>query len=244
MKMRMSLEQRELDTFIDNVIRKYHFDENDRKELMKVYEQLQLYISPYAAYRINQRVTGVKEIDNCQSAIVVMTLGAGIDRLSDRYTRAGELDSAYKLECIANELLLCMYKEFNTSYARFHRRYVQKYVFIGNEIPLSEVQRLIMDVYGRKSEVEEQPIIEDDSVTANEYGVLNPSKSVVFYALLSENPKTLCEGICMGCGNTNCENRMNTHIQENRFKVIEDCKEKKENTGKIFSYGYQRIFGN
>ena len=48
----------------------------------------------------------------------------------------------------------------------------------------------------------------EDDITANEYGVLTPSKSVIFYAILTENPKQICEGICGSCKNANCENRV------------------------------------
>lgn len=235
MKIRISVEQQNKEIFINSVIEKYHFDEAKEKELIGVYDQMLLGIGAYAAYRINTRVTGVKEIDNNQSAIVAMTLGAGVDRLQESYIRKEQLEKSYMLECIANELLLKMYKEFNKAYARFHRRYVMKYVFIGNDISLTDIPKLLEEIKGKKNGED------SNEIRANEYGVLFPSKSVVFYAVLSENPKAECEGICAGCENTSCQNR---YVEDN---VDYDKKTKTEEitnqTGINMNYGFQRIFG-
>lgn len=240
MRIRMSLEQKNFDDFIDTVISKYHFDEDNKKELIKVYEQMQICMSPYAIYKINQRVTGVSAIDDSQTALVAMTLGDGIDKLQDRFERSGKLDNAYMLECLSNELLLNMYKEFNNSYKRFHRRFVAKYHFIGNDIELERIPSLLEDLYGKKEDADKA--VFDDSILANEFGVLKPTKSVIFYALLSENPETVCEGICVGCGNPNCENRMREQLNNTNKKVE---KEKKVvETVATYNYGYQRIFGS
>ena len=52
----------------------------------------------------------------------------------------------------------------------------------------------------------EECVKDDFIVSANKYGVMEPTKSVVFYALLTENPNQICEGICDNCNNKNCEN--------------------------------------
>lgn len=285
MKVRMTVEQQNIEGFIDAVTEKYHFNVGDKPEILKVYEQMAVCMGPYASYRINQRVTGLRIIDDSQTAIVAMTLGVGVDRLQERYIRADMLNEAYMLDCIANELLMNMYSEFNKSYARFHRRYVQRYVFIGDEIPLTVIPGLLDEIKGkrvrtegtdRKSESEgdvsektevskddtdkadslnvkrdknaDDRLIESNEITANEYGVLIPSKSVVFYAILSENPEQACEGICTGCSNIHCENRISMGIQEGESAisdtVITDVERGLNVTKPNLNYGYQRIFGN
>lgn len=248
MKIRMSAGQQDRERFIKEIIRKYHFEPDAENDIISVYEKMQSCMRPYAVYRMNQRDTGIKDIDNRQSAIVAMTLGKEIDSLEEQLTVAGKLDEAYILECIASELLLTMYGDFNKEYAKFHRRYVERYVFIGEEIPATEVPKLLKEVKGVKEAVntcifekENEQSMEtldgeaerdktendntksnkikddnmennktgiecDDDITANEYGVLTPSKSVIFYAILTENPKQICEGICNSCKNVNCEN--------------------------------------
>lgn len=235
MKIRISVEQQNKEIFINSVIEKYHFDENKEKELIGVYDQMLLGIGAYAAYRINTHVTGVNDIDNNQAAIVAMTLGAGVDRLQESYIRKEQLEKSYMLECIANELLLKMYKEFNKAYARFHRRYVMKYVFIGNDISLTEIPKLLEEIKGKKNGED------SNEIRSNEYGVLFPSKSVVFYAVLSENPKAECEGICARCENTSCENRYVEDKEDSDEKI--KTEEIPKQTSINMNYGFQRIFG-
>lgn len=279
MKVRMMVEQQNIGGFIDSVAEKYHFNDADKAELLRVYEQMAICMGPYASYRINQRMTGLRIIDDSQTAIVAMTLGVGVDRLQERYIRADKLDEAYMLDCIANELLINMYSEFNKSYARFHRRYVQRYVFIGNEIPLTVIPGLLEEIKGKgvkaktaDEQVEKENgsmendadkanasnvkddkkagdrLVESNEITANEYGVLIPSKSVVFYAVLSENPEQACEGICIGCGNVQCENRIIAGVQEGE-SAASDAETNDSETGLDraalnLNYGFQRIFGN
>ena len=204
MKVRMAVEQLNKDAFIEQVMRKYHFSTEEKEALQQVYEKVRTYMAPYAIYRINTRMRGVPLLDAEQSALVAMTLGEGVDRLQEYYEREHALSESYMVECVANELLLQMYADFNQSYPKFHRRYVKRYVFVGEEIPLDGMQKLLAEVYGRQP----ADIGQENDITANEYGVLQPSKSVVFFALLSDNPEQRCQGICMNCGNTECENRM------------------------------------
>lgn len=239
MKIRMSAGKQDRERFIKGIINKYHFEPESESDIISVYEKMQSCMKPYAVYRMNQRDTGIKDIDSRQSAIVAMTLGKEIDSLEEQLTVAGKLDEAYILECIAAELLLTMYGDFNKEYAKFHRRYIERYVFIGEEIPATEVPKLLKEVKGGKEavntcihvekengqsaeELDEETESEktendntenekmgmecEDDITANEYGVLTPSKSVVFYAILTENPKQICEGICSSCKNVSCEN--------------------------------------
>ena len=275
MKIRISIDINELNKFIDNIICKYHFNENDKELLIEIYNKLRTVITPYAEYRINRHSTGVDIIDKGTATAVAMSLGAGVDRLQERYISEDKLSEAYMIDCISSELLLKMYREFNISYARFHRRYVDRYVFVGEQIPSTDIQQILENIRGKKNDgdMQERKKITDiaeseDSVLANEYGVLTPSKSVVFYAILSENPSTKCQGICMGCGRTDCENRFVVKKQlpeatditktvEGYINAGNDVSDKymaeaePQNTDKNkinsvieLNYGYQRIFGS
>ena len=150
MKVRMAVEQPNKDAFIEQVMRKYHFSTEEKEALQQVYEKVRIYMAPYAIYRINTRMRGVPLLDAEQSALVAMTLGEGVDRLQEYYEREHALSESYMVECVANELLLQMYADFNQSYPKFHRRYVKRYVFVGEEIPLDGMQALLMEVYGRQ----------------------------------------------------------------------------------------------
>ncbi|MBQ9233409.1 MAG: hypothetical protein IJ167_05155 [Lachnospiraceae bacterium] len=243
MRIRMNINQPNPERFIEQVMEKYHFSTNEKQELADIYNKIMECIKPYAAYRINRRVTGIKQIDDSQAAIVSMRLGIGLDELKDDYTKKGEIDKAYMLDCITNELLMKMYVEFNNMYAKYHRRYVKRYVFIGDEISTEKIPELLQEIKETDKALQNKKTddeINDDlmlyneeigtmelsgsdlgkksdkEITANKYGVLTPAKSVVFYAILTENPAQICEGICENCNNKSCEN--------NPFYVEEDDK--------------------
>lgn len=235
MKIRLGADTKKPEEMVDTVMSRYHFREEDKDDLAEVLRQLRLVIAPYAEYKINQRTTGVDIIDKATSAVVAMSLGAGVDELMSRLLKDERLQEAYMLDCLSSELLLEMYREFNTSYARFHRRYVERYVFVGGNIPLTEMSG-ILEYLHEGARVKEGvggdfgDRNSQDVITANEYGVLTPAKSVVFYAILSENPSTVCSGICYSCNSAECENRLDEKLQA-----------KSNNTE--LNYGYQRIFG-
>lgn len=234
MRIRLGADTKKPEKMIETVMSRYHFREEDRDELTEVLRRLRLVIAPYAEYKINQHTTGVDIIDKGTSAVVAMSLGAGVDELMSSLLKDERLQEAYMLDCLSSELLLEMYREFNTSYARFHRRYVERYVFVGGSVPLTEMAGILEylhdgalakeDVRGDLGDSNNQ-----DVITANEYGVLTPSKSVVFYAILSENPSTVCGGICYSCDRAECENRLDERLRA-----------KSSNTE--LNYGYQRIF--
>lgn len=235
MRIRLGADTKKTDEMIDTVMSHYHFKEEDKEALAEVLRQLRLVIAPYAEYKINQHTTGVDMIDRGTSAVVAMSLGAGVDELMSRLLKDERLQEAYMLDCLSSELLLEMYREFNTSYARFHRRYVDRYVFVGGSIPLTEMAGILEYLHagaGAKDGVRDDfgDSNNNDLITANEYGVLTPSKSVVFYAILSENPSTVCGGICYSCDRDECENRV-------------DERPRVKSSNAELNYGYQRIFG-
>lgn len=223
MKLRMNAEQSSTEEFIDRVISRYHFQEKDRQGLKLVRKELLKSISPYAVYKIPQWITGVKKIDENQAALVAITLGEAPDSLQEHFTEEGELQEAYMVECISNEMLLDLYGEFNKSYADIHRRYVSGYYFIGDDVELDNMGQLLEKLKENQSE--------EFDINVNEFGVLIPSKSVMFYVTLSDNPKQACEGICYNCKNSHCENRMSINESERDVSYT-------------LNYGFQRIFSN
>lgn len=229
MKLRLNSERKDEQGIINRIIDRYHFESKDREDLCTIYNEVCDCISPYAIYKINTRVTGVKKIDENDTALVAITLGIGPDMLMERYTKEGCVREAYITECISNEILMSLYEEFNASYSRIHRRYVSGYVFVGEEIPLTKMQEFLLSI----QEMDENS--GEPEIFANEFGVMKPSKSVLFYAILTENPRLACAMICTNCGNKECEykecgcdNLHNVNANDDKIKL---------------NYGYQRIFG-
>lgn len=225
-ELRFSISLRNINktSLIKNTIRKYHFNEDDQELLSAVYEHISDSIEPYAIYRINHRTTGLKYIDESQTAVCAITLGGVMDEILEGYKQESLLEEAYMADCLAGELLLRMYDIFNQEYSKFHRRYVNRYVFVGDAIPLDRMQLILDDIYDNCPP-------EDREIIANDCGVLIPSKSVVFYALLTDNPKQICAGICASCGRSDCE--------QGRLEAQEDSK-----PTVMLNYGIQRIFSN
>lgn len=206
------------DMLIKSTLKKYHFNETDEKDLIEIYDEIVGKCNPYAIYRINHRTTGVRYIDESQTAVCAITMGRAMDDILEGFKVEKMLDKAYMADCLAGEMLLSMYDIFNQEYSKFHRRYVNRYVFIGDTIPLTDMQNILDDIYDNED-------MENREITANEYGVIMPSKSVVFYALLTDNPKQICAGICARCGRIDCE-------QSNIKSTV------------TLNYGIQRILGN
>ncbi len=218
LKFSISINDMNKEMLIRSTMKKYHFNDTDEKLMSEIYDEIGEVCQPYAIYRINHRTTGIRYIDESQTAVCAITMGQMMDEILDGYKEEKKLDEAYMADCLAGELLLHMYDVFNQEYSKFHRRYVNRYVFIGDTIPLTNMQTILDDIYDNED-------VENREIVANEYGVLMPSKSVVFYALLTDNPKQICAGICASCGR-------------------EDCQQSSVKSTVTLNYGIQRIFGN
>lgn len=206
------------DMLIRNTLKKYHFNDTDEKTMGEIYDEIVGSCEPYAIYRINHRTTGIRYIDESQTAVCAITMGRAMDDILETMKEEKKLDEAYMADCLAGEMLLHMYDIFNQEYSKFHRRYVNRYIFIGDTIPLTNMQGILDDIYDNED-------VDRREIVANEYGVLLPSKSVVFYALLTDNPKQICAGICASCGR-------------------EDCNQSEYKSTVNLNYGIQRILGN
>lgn len=224
LKFSISTNDIDRDYILRNTIKKYHFQDADKEQLTFIYDEICNSCNPYAIYRINHRTTGVRYIDESQTAVCAITLGRAMDDILEAYKEEKLLSEAYMAECLAGELLLRMYDIFNQEYSKFHRRYVNRYVFPGDVIPLTSIQTVLEDIYDNHP-------LEDREIVANEYGVLLPSKSVVFYALLTDNPKQICAGICASCGRTDCE--------QGKALMVTDS-----NSTILLNYGIHKIMGD
>lgn len=152
---------------------------------------------------------------------VCITLGPGIDALQEDYLQQGLLSEAYMVETLASELLLKAYPQWNDWVAAQGKYHVRRYHFLGSEVKysLEGLPKLLKEL--------EVP------VSCTPAYCMLPKKSVAFYAELTEEQDVSCEGICAGCGNQNCPNRM----EKGRMGHATDM------TDRPFTYGYRQIFG-
>lgn len=205
--------------FIDELCRKYHYPSEEKKPLSGVALKMKESMLCEAAFSYRLAYTD----GDIPTASVVITLGEGIDSLQEKYTEAFMLSECYMAEVIAGELLLRSYPVCNERIRERFGMNVSRYLFLGS-VPEHGINE-IPDMLGRSGL----------NVTCNKAFCIIPKKSVVFHAVLTSDERIVCEGICVGCGRKDCQNRMKE--DESRFGRVSDL------AGVAFNYGYARIFG-
>lgn len=126
---------------------------------------------------------------------VVMSLGAGVDELQEEYTQKGLLFESYIIEVLGSDLLIKGYELFNDWVAANSKWHVAGYLFFGSveALPLERIRSVLKRLRA-------------DAVTCNAGYCLQPKKSVIFLAELTQDADVTCRGICVGCNRKNCIN--------------------------------------
>jgi hypothetical protein len=186
--------------FFEELCAKYHYPVMELDTLLETASAIRDCMLKDAAfsYKGSERISAV------------ITLGEGIDRLQEEYTLKGMLSESYMAEVISGEILMASYMVLNRLIYTKTGLYVKRYIFPGStpECSVEEVERLVEDC--------------GLNVSINSSFCMIPKKSVAFYALLTDDDRAVCEGICMGCNRTDCPNRAGEEA---------------------FNYGFARIFG-
>lgn len=212
--------------FLERVRKKYHYDETQVSEFQAVAEEIlplmreEAFWERRASSWENQRQ---REASGVILEQVVMSLGNGVDCLQERYSERELLSQSYMIEVLASELLLQGYAAYNCYIKKNTGWHVAGYHFPGSEddFPLEMLPDLIKEL--------------TSLVTCNSAFCMMPKKSVAFIAELTRDEKVRCRGICIGCNNLNCPNRMaDGGLVEKRLPVMADMP---------LPYGYARIFG-
>lgn len=167
---------------LSDFIRRYHFKEEDKKDIVRLYKLVHPRIHAIFHY--------VTEGDG---AYVVASLGRGIDGLQDSFLQKGDIQKAYILDCLGAFFLEKAYEGIDNRLFELTGKYAGQYSFVGDkDIPLESIPD-IMKKLGQKK------------IRYNDAFVLIPKKSVLFkVALLPE--KVHKKGICSMCGNKSCKN--------------------------------------
>ena len=223
--------------FLESVISKAHYASEDRELLFDVLEKILECMEADAAWSGKKVQEGAAtEAGKGQDALqeneagqthgagaaweVVMTLGAGVDALQERYLAESKLTEAYMVEVLASEILLVAYTAYNQYVRENTDRAVSRYHFLGADAahPLEGLPELLT-----RSGL---------AVTCTEGYCMLPKKTVAFYAELTADKTVSCEGICMGCGRTDCPNRMDAAKSQGNRTL-----------DRPLTYGYARILG-
>lgn len=207
--------------FIKKVCEKFHYEETDYSELLAVAGKMLPFMRREAFWEVcTPWIWNGEEKADVVYEGVVMTLGKGLDCLQENYHKEGMLTESYMLEALTSELLLTGYSAYNRHVREGCGWHVARYHFPGSErsLPLDMLPYMLSRF--------------SIQVSCNEAFCMLPKKSVVFLAELTQDERVRCEGICVGCGNVNCSNRME-----------KDAKIERIMTDMPLTYGYRRIFG-
>lgn len=212
--------------FLKRVRKKYHYEETQTFEFQAVAEEMLPLMREEAFWK---RKVSSKENEYQSEACnviyeqVVMSLGNGIDCLQERYSERELLSQSYMIEVLASELLLNGYVAYNRYIRKNTDWHVARYHFLGSEeaFPIEMPPDMLKEL--------------TLLITCNSAFCMLPKKSVVFISELTQDDKVQCRGICVGCNNLNCSNRMEDGgLIQKRLSVMADMP---------LTYGYRRIFG-
>ncbi len=220
------LEELTAPAFLGEVCRKYHYEDAQIGELQGVAEEMHRLICGEAFWESGEVLLGNRYQAGLPDAVyqcVVMSLGKGIDRLQESYSEKVLLSRSYMIEVLASELLVRGYDAYNRHVRGNTDRHVARYHFPGGEeaFPLE----LLPELLGKLTR----------EVTCNSAFCMQPKKSVVFVAELTRDEKIRCQGICMGCHNGYCPNRITEESAVRRRLA--------EMADMPLPYGYSRILG-
>lgn len=205
--------------FLDAVMKKFHFSPEDRACFLEVGDRVSAAAHKEAGFWYMERE---------ESALAVMTLGAGVDALQEQYAKECRLTECYMAETVAGELLLNAYREFNRWVEAHTGRHVARYRFFGAQEDDGALSLEAMSGALRAFGIAQ--------VQCNQACCLTPKKSVIFLAELTPDAGVRCEGICVGCGRKDCPNRCDRE-QEAAGLRWPDL------SGRPLPYGYARILG-
>lgn len=240
--------------FLESVMSKAHYASEDRELLVDVLGKILDRMEEDAAWGAKDAEAGrAQEMGQVAGASqaremgqvaeaglaqeVVMTLGAGVDRLQEELLSEGKLTEAYMVEVLGSEILLLAYTVFN-SWVKEHTDFVVKrYYFLGMGekavIGGADGKEKAAEVDLRLAALPEMLERSGLSVACTEGYCMVPKKSVAFYAELSKDRAVVCEGVCLGCGRKDCQNRMEAGERARGNRVLD----------RPLTYGYARIFG-
>lgn len=208
--------------FLEKAQKKFHFEKEQAAQIRRVAEEMLPFMREKAfwvrkAYSVERRLLG--DYDTAYEC-AAMSLGRGIDLLQESYSEKGLLLESYIVEVLAGELLMSGYDAYNRYIAEHTDRHVARYHFPGSEesFPLKMLPELLKDL--------------TQEIRCNAAFCMIPKKSVVFVAELTQDETVRCKGICIGCSNASCPNR----VEENDLI-------RKRMADMPLTYGYSRIFG-
>lgn len=173
---------------------RFHFPSDDLPHIQAIYTALLPLIESYAYYSLDQNLDGVSLP---HYAYGFVTLGNGVDELSELYLNHEQIQEAYIVDCISLMLLSQSYEEFAHVVERQSRLYLAELSFLGDTYSLD----LLPQIYEQ---------LAPDMIQLTEGQMLRPLKTATLILHLDTeihaDVKQLCN-TCENCKNFSCPSR-------------------------------------
>lgn len=222
MELKPFLQKRDL----ENLIKRYHFQQEDMPMLQSLYAAALPLIDAraYSLWKPPALGAGLEEY-----SAALLTLGGGIDELQELYLHRQRLSEAYMLDCIGLSLLTGAYESYAGQMQLKTGMRALRLHFIGERYPLSMLDK-ITELTGKTE------------ISYNAQYVMTPKNSVAFLLELEapdmQTPDVLEGARRTAAGGALCCVRL-AHICETCANM--GCQYRQQEN---LNYGYQRIFGS
>ena len=173
---------------------RFHFASTDLPHIQAIYTALLPLVECYAYYSLDQ---DLDEVSLSHYAYGFVTLGTGLDELSELYLNHEQIQEAYIVDCISLVLLSKAYEEFAHVIENQTNLYPAELSFLGDTYSLD----LLPQIYER---------LAPDAIRLTEGLMLRPLKTATLILHLDTkahtDPKQLCN-TCATCKNLSCPSR-------------------------------------
>lgn len=173
---------------------RFHFASTDLPHIQAIYTALLPLVECYAYYSLDQ---DLDEVSLSHYAYGFVTLGTGIDELSELYLNHEQIQEAYIVDCISLVLLSKAYEEFAHVIENQTNLHLAELSFLGDTYSLD----LLPQIYER---------LAPDAIRLTEGLMLRPLKTATLILHLDTiahtDLKQLCN-TCATCKNLSCPSR-------------------------------------
>lgn len=173
---------------------RFHFPSNDLPYIKAIYTALFPLVEAYAYYSLDQ---DIQEISYTHYAYGFVTLGKGIDELSELYLNHDQIQEAYIVDCISLMLLSKAYEEFANIIEEQSGLHLVELSFLGDNYSLD----LLPQIYDKLS---------PDAIQLTDGMMLRPLKTATLILHLDmekhSDIRQLCN-TCATCKNFSCPSR-------------------------------------
>lgn len=177
-----------------NFYSRFHFDSGEGKRIQAIYTAMLPLVDAYGYYSLEQNLA---EISLPYYAYGFVTLGSGVDELSELYLQYEQIQEAYIIDCLCLELLTKAYEEFSQVVEQKSGLFLKELSFLGDTYPLD----LLPDIYAS---------LQPENISLTEGQMLKPLKTATLILNLDterhKNLHQLCNS-CETCKNLTCPTR-------------------------------------